>query len=204
MGFGSLASLLAITFELIVTMRRFCDPAVNLCDPMFQGLYHGKQAHEGDMSMILSRAESVGVKKIIITGTSTEESIKALQLAEKLTAELCGREDPVQIYCTAGVHPTSCKEYESGLAEVETKLLDTIASGRTSGRLVAIGEAGLDYDRLQFCDASLQAAGFQHQIDLADRLNLPMFMHNRNTGEDFLRIVRDRRSRFTAKLSYFT
>lgn len=187
--------LFALSILLVEAMRRFIDPAVNLCDPMFQGVYRGKQLHEGDMEAILSRAESVGVKKIIITGTSTKDSAEAFRLAERLTAERAGRENALEVFFTAGVHPTECKEYAEGSSEVEVKLLEIIEAGRASGRLVAIGEAGLDYDRTQFCDAALQAAGFRHQIDLADRFCMPMFMHNRNTGEDFLSIVREKRER---------
>jgi TatD DNase family protein len=51
------------------------------------------------------------------------------------------------------------------------------------------GECGLDYDRTFFCDIELQKIGFTHQIGLAKKYNLPMFLHNRNTNGDFLSII---------------
>ena len=82
-----------------------------------------------------------------------------------------------------------CSEYEEGIEAVEAKLVETIVAGKKNGKLVAVGECGLDYDRLHFCSEDLQAKGFRHQITLAERFNLPMFLHNRNTGGDFLKIV---------------
>ena len=53
------------------------------------------------------------------------------------------------------------------------------------GKVVAIGECGLDYDRLQFCDADQQQEGFRLHFDLVQKTKLPMFLHNRNSTEDF-------------------
>ena len=129
--------------------RQFIDVAVNLLDPMFQGVYNEKQRHESDIQDILERADTAGVRKIMITGTTTEESAQAAQMAADL-------ESPVPLFFTCGVHPTCCNEYQEGEDAVEEKLLRIIAAGKQSGKLVALGEAGLDYDRLHFCSKDLQ------------------------------------------------
>jgi TatD DNase family protein len=70
---------------------------------MYQGVYNGTSCHEPDLDAVLSRAWATGVEKIIITAGTLEESRKALQLA---------RSDE-RLFCTVGVHPTRCGEFES-------------------------------------------------------------------------------------------
>ena len=57
--------------------------------------------------------------------------------------------------------------------------------GIAEGIAVAVGECGLDYDRLQFCPVGVQKLGFEAQLALAGATALPLFLHNRNTGGDF-------------------
>jgi len=57
--------------------------------------------------------------------------------------------------------------------------------------VVAIGEIGLDYYR-KFGDKKSQIELFITQLDLANKLNLPVIIHNRDAGHDVLDILRDR------------
>lgn len=50
----------------------------------------------------------------------------------------------------------------------------------------AIGECGLDYDRLHFATKEQQNAVFPMHFDLAEKYGLPMYLHSRNCEEDFL------------------
>ncbi|ETP16998.1 hypothetical protein, variant 4 [Phytophthora nicotianae CJ01A1] len=141
---------------------KMIDIGANLTDPVFTGLYRGKQKHESDLTAILARAKTFGVDKIIVTGGNLEESHKALQLA---------------------------KDKEELLAVCE--------QGQKEGKAVAIGECGLDYDRLEFCDKATQLKYFEKQLQLAELTKLPLFLHNRNTGGDFYDMISKNRSRFS-------
>jgi len=48
---------------------------------MFQGHYHGKQAHESDLDDVIQRAKEVGCEKFMVTGSDLEESQTAIQIA---------------------------------------------------------------------------------------------------------------------------
>ncbi|GAB2295909.1 hypothetical protein Dimus_030057 [Dionaea muscipula] len=85
---------------------------------MFKGIYNGKQYHAPDIQAVLTRAWRAGVDRIIVTGGSLEESREALAIAET-----DGR-----LFCTVGVHPTRCKEFEdSGDPERHFQALVSLA-----------------------------------------------------------------------------
>ena len=74
-------------------------------------------------------------------------------------------------------------------------LTEIIDAGAADGTVVAVGECGLDYDRLQFCSRAVQRLGFEAQLEVADACGLPLFLHNRNTGGDFSDVCALRRMR---------
>lgn len=56
---------------------------INLGDPVFRGIHHGKKAHEDDLDDVLQRAVDVGCVKMMITGSDLNESKKAVQMAKE-------------------------------------------------------------------------------------------------------------------------
>lgn len=79
---------------------------------------------------------------------------------------------------------------ELALATHVASLREVVEEGRKEGIVVAVGECGLDYDRLFFCPQGVQKAGFKAQLALAAECGLPLFLHNRNTGGDFADMMR--------------
>jgi len=153
------------------------DIGANLLDLMFQGEYREKPRHQADLPAVLRRAQATGVERIIVTAGSLQESHDALALCRG------SGEGWPQLFCTVGVHPTRCDEFGTdvdGAAHVAALL----AVGRGArGTCVAVGECGLDYDRLQFCPRDVQLRGLELQVvGLAMPLQLPLFLHCR-TGE---------------------
>ncbi|KAG9291278.1 hypothetical protein G9A89_021780 [Geosiphon pyriformis] len=176
-----------------VQMIKLIDIGANLTDPVFRGLYHGKQTHCDDFSHVLQRATKASVEKIIVTGGSVSESREALAIAR----------NHENLYSTVGCHPTRCREFEEhkgGPEKYFEELVNLAISESAKGKVVAVGECGLDYDRLQFCPKEIQLKYFEKQFDLAQATGLPMFLHNRNTGSDFFNIlsIQKNRGKFSA------
>ena len=191
------------------------DIGANLCDPMFQGSYGGKSYHEPDLSSVLRRARGAGVGRIVVTAGSLAESAEALEMAASSSSS--SSSSPVELFCSAGVHPTRAGELVvagndggGGGEERDQKTLDAAAVARLRAllregtesdddskqpRLVALGETGLDYARLQFADAEAQRLAFGAQLDLAAELGgrLPLFLHLRDAGDDFISLLSEPR-----------
>lgn len=169
---------------------RLFDIGANLLDSMYEGVYHGKKAHDADLHHVLARAAAAGVEDVMITAGSLAESRNAVQLVRSLRGSTS-----IRLGCTVGVHPTRCNEFErpgeggSGPTTV-AQLLEVARDGMSDGTVVAIGEIGLDYDRLHFCAKDVQRRWFEAQLQLGRETGLPLFLHNRNTTGDFAATLR--------------
>lgn len=163
----------------------FCEIAANLTDRMYSGEYNGTTRHEPDLFSVLTRARDAGVVRTIVTAGTLAQSREALELCQA---------DP-SLFSTVGVHPTRAGEMFPDVKAYADNLFSLI---RDSGKkVVAVGECGLDYDRTHFCSRESQLPGFLAQFHVAEQTRLPMFLHDRNTGGDFGRIVKENRHRFT-------
>jgi len=60
---------------------------------------------------------------------------------------------------------------------------------KETGHAVAFGEIGLDYDRLFLSPKDVQLKYFELQLDLAEEMQLPLFLHSRACSKDFERIL---------------
>lgn len=126
-----------------------------------------------DLSEVINRAINEGVDYIIVPGTDIKSSIRAIELAEKYD----------NIYAAVGFHPhDAAQASEDALIEVE-KLSH-------HPRVVAIGEIGLDY-YYDFSPRDVQKEVFKAQIEIAQKRNLPVIIHQREAEKDTLEIVRE-------------
>lgn len=92
-----------------------------------------------------------------------------------------------RLYFTVGCHPTRCNEFVSDPESYYSKLCEAIDVHRN--KIVAIGELGLDYDRLKFCSADIQRTYFERQLNLLEKYKLPLFLHSRSAFDDFHDII---------------
>ena len=201
------------------TKLEYIDAGANLLDSMYQGIYHGKERHDPDLDIILDRAYTSGVKRIISMAGTPKECEETLELIERLDTETnqSGDDEKVKVFGTVGVHPTRCAEVfaesyisSSGDEDEETnwrpkteseqtliisQMIELINKGKESGNVVAVGEFGLDYARLQFCPKDIQQLGFKKQLEMAIETQLPLYLHNRDSGDDLYDILLEYRDR---------
>ncbi len=127
---------------------------------------------DDDRDEVISRAAEAGVKRIILTGSSVEDSHDAIALARSMSGKM---------YATAGVHP----HHASGYTDAVHDMLSDLVNHEC---VVAVGECGLDYFR-NFSPQDRQREAFRRQIGLATETNKPLFLHQRDAHEDFLGIL---------------
>lgn len=146
-------------------------------------------------NIIGSLATIQDVEAIIITAGSLEDA-KAAQTF------VSGRKStsPVKLFTTVGVHPTNAlaffQEPSKDVSDHVAALQETLQAGTKAGAVVAVGELGLDYDRLSYCPMKEQKIGFEAQLVLAERSNLPLFLHSRASGADMYTMLEANRHRF--------
>ena len=124
-------------------------------------LLNGQFRH--DLDDVLARARSAGLVHMIVTATTIAEAQDAITL--------CAQHDDLS--CTAGVHPHLAKDVGTGWID-RLRLL----AGHPS--VLAIGETGLDFNR-NFSPPDVQRDVFAAQVALAGEIDMPLFVHDRDT-----------------------
>jgi len=154
--------------------------------------FHSSQL-KGKDAELLSRAAAAGVTQILATGTSLLASELALAFArthanarppEGRMPEGAARRHPdARVWATAGLHPHDARHWTPHSAAHFAPLW-------ADERVVAVGECGLDYNRM-FSPMHDQRAAFEAQIAAAVRLGKPLFLHCRDAFDDFHAMLRD-------------
>lgn len=134
------------------------------------------ESFDDDRDEVITRAQAVGVRRMIVTGSTVAQSRRAARLA---------LERPGELFATSGVHPHHACEFSAA----DIPVLADIAQGHG---VVAIGECGLDFFR-NYSTPAEQERAFAAQLELAVELELPVFLHQRDAHERFVAILKDYR-----------
>ena len=121
---------------------------------------------------IIKNAKQAGIIHQVITGTSLETSQQALQIIHS---------NPDYFSSTAGCHPHDAKHFKAS----DVQLLFQLAEQKG---VVAIGECGLDFNR-NYSPPEVQEKVFADQIEIATKVKLPLFMHQRDAHRRFIEIL---------------
>ena len=128
--------------------------------------HYNDEKFDGIVDDVLNRCKNIGVKYVINIGYNIESSIKAIELSNKYK----------NMYVAIGIHPS-----DVGKCSVEE--LEKIYNEYNNGKVVATGEIGLDYSYTKE-NKKEQIDLFKTQIELANRLKLPICVHSRDASLD--------------------
>ena len=124
-----------------------------------------------DLDRVLSDSLAAGVEKICITSSNLEDVKNAKKITERYE----------NTYYSVGFHPHNAKDFKvENLKDIATHLSDPKA--------ICLGEMGLDFNR-NFSSKEEQILCFESQLDLADSIIKPLFLHQRDAHEEFLGIL---------------
>ena len=150
------------------------DIGVNLTHP---SLFRERDA-------VLARARAAGICQLLLTGTSLEDSDRALALCGELD------EGGKSLFSTAGVHPHEASQWSADSARHLRALL-------AEASVRAVGECGLDFNR-DLSPRPQQEKVLEEQLALAVETGLPVFLHERDAGERLGAILREFRDQLPA------
>jgi TatD DNase family protein len=142
----------------------------------------------GELEDIVGRARTAGVGMLVTISTRIRRFDGILGIADRFP----------QVFCSVGTHPHYAHE------ELDVPVAEIVRLAQNP-KVVAIGEAGLDY----FYDKSpreAQAQGFRNHIAAAQETGLPLVIHARDADADVAAILKEEMARksFTAVLHCFT
>ncbi len=129
-----------------------------------------------DFDDVLARASEAGVKRLLQASFDLASSRASCGLVARVPS----------MWCAVGIHPHDASSVDSGTMAALRGLLD----GPEAGRIVAIGEIGLDY-HYDLSPRDIQRAAFRIQLGLAAEYGLPVIIHEREAPEDCLAVLRD-------------
>jgi TatD DNase family protein len=142
----------------------------------------------GEVDAVVARAEAAGVRRIVTISTRVRRHPEVLAIAERFPA----------VCCSVGTHPHHAHE------ELDVTAADLVVRTRHP-KVVAIGEAGLDY-HYDFSPRAAQEQGLRTHIAAARASGLPLVIHCREADDDMARILAEEMGQgaFSAVLHCFT
>ena len=129
---------------------------------------------DGDRDAVLAALPEAGVELVLDPGCDLPSSRAAAALAERYG----------HVYAAAGIHPENC----AGVQDADLAALRQLLA---QPKVAAIGEIGLDYYWAENPPRDFQQMVFRKQLALAEELDLPVIVHDREAHGDSLSIIRE-------------
>lgn len=126
-----------------------------------------------ELDAVVERARAAGVGRMVTIGTRIRRAGEVRAIAERFDG----------VFCSVGTHPHNAGE-EADIT------LDELLTEADHPKVVAIGEAGLDY-HYDLGPREAQRAGFLMHIEASRRTGLPLVIHAREADDDVAAILED-------------
>ena len=141
-----------------------------------------------ELDAVVARARAAGIERLVTISTRVRRQAALLAIAERFP----------EVYCSVGTHPHYAHE------EADISAAELVACSRAE-KVVAIGEAGLDY-HYDNSPREAQKSGFRTHIAAARETGLPLVIHSRDADADTARILEHEMGKgaFAAVLHCFT
>ena len=141
-----------------------------------------------ELDTVVERARAAGVGRMVTISTRVKKHAQVLAIAERFA----------DVFCSVGTHPHHAQE------EIDVTTADLVARGKHP-KVVAIGEAGLDY-HYDNSPRDLQEESFRRHVAAARETQLPLVIHARDCDDDMARILQDETGKgaFPAVLHCYT
>lgn len=135
------------------------------------------EAFDGERDALMDRAMAAGVAGVITICTRVRWFERVQSIAERYR----------NVACSVGTHPHNAADEADVTADEIVALAD-------HAKVVAIGEAGLDY-HYDHAPRDVQARVFRTNIEAARRTGLPLVVHARDADDDMAAVLRDEMER---------
>jgi TatD DNase family protein len=141
-----------------------------------------------ELDAVVDRARNAGIGRMVTISTRVKRHAQVLDIAERYD----------DIFCSVGTHPHHAHE------ELDIGA-DELVKRTQNPKVVAIGEAGLDY-HYDNSPRDAQEQGFRAHIAAARETRLPLVIHSREADDDMARILEEESGKgaFPAVLHCFT
>ena len=136
--------------------------------------HYDDERFDQDRECVIKEIKESGVVGVLNCGSSVEGMRKSVKLARKYDF----------FYAAVGIHPENADECNNDiLKEIEEYTQDD--------KVKAIGEIGLDYYWEENPPKDIQRKVFREHMELADKLNMPVVIHDREAHKDTLEIMKE-------------
>jgi TatD DNase family protein len=145
-------------------------------------------AFKEELDAVVTRAKAAGIGRLVTISTRVRKLDGLLAITDRFP----------EVYCSVGTHPHNAHE------ELDIKAADLVGYARHP-KVVAIGEAGLDY-HYDNSPVDKQEQGLRQHIAAARETGLPLVIHSREADEHMTSVLKDEMKQgvFPAVLHCFT